>query len=77
MVKLDRLGLIELLPKKRVRPLTARRIQWWLIRLAQKFDEVAELDVNVKPTEKQGYGLMIALRPWAYRNVILNDSVAA
>lgn len=22
------------------------------------------------PTEKRGYGLMIAMRPWVYRNVV-------
>ncbi len=120
LVKLDKLGLIELQPENRVRLLTARRIHWRrdgavrrlyeqevkqaflkdefsegvarfgfesaelapesarlilrrLIRLTQEFDELAEMDVNLKPTEKRGYGLMVALRPWAYWNIILSE----
>jgi transcriptional regulator with XRE-family HTH domain len=118
LVKLDKLGLIELQPGNRVRLLTARRIQWrkdgmvrrmyerdvklaflqhsfsedhshfgfesaelapesarMILRkmasLSQEFDELAELDVNLKPDQKRGYGLMVALRPWAYWNIIL------
>jgi len=123
LAKLDKLGLIELQPRNRVRLLTARRIQWRrdgpvrrlyerevkqaflkdsfaegvahfgfesaelapesarliqrrLTRLTREFDEVAELDVNLEPVEKRGYGLMVALRPWAYWNIILNDTIA-
>jgi hypothetical protein len=47
-----------------------------LARLTREFDEVAELDVNLEPVEKRGYGLMVALRPWAYWNIILNDTIA-
>jgi len=121
LVKLDRLGLIELQPRNRVRLLTARRIQWRrdgpvrrlyerevkqaflhdafsentahfgfesaelapesarliqrrLNRLTREFDELAELDTGLEPSGKRGYGLMVALRPWAYWNIILNDN---
>lgn len=121
LVKLDKLGLIELLPKNRVHLLTARRIQWRkdgmvrrmyerdvkqaflqhefaednshfgfesaglapesarmisrkLANLSLEFDELAELDVNLKPDQKRGYGLMVALRPWAYWNIVLNEN---
>ncbi len=121
LVKLDKLGLIELQPKNRVRLLTARRIQWRkdgmvrrmyerdvkraflqhgfsednshfgfesaelapesarmisrkLANLSLEFDELAELDVNLKPDQKRGYGLMVALRPWAYWNIVLNEN---
>ena len=121
LVKLDKLGLIELLPGNRVRLLTARRIQWRkdgmvrrmyerdvkqaflqhefaednsqfgfesaelapesarmisrkLANLRLEFDELAELDVNLKPDQKRGYGLMVALRPWAYWNIVLNEN---
>jgi DNA-binding Xre family transcriptional regulator len=121
LVKLDKLGLIELQPGNRVRLLTARRIQWRkdgmirrmyerdvklaflqhsfsednshfgfesaelapesarmilrkLANLSLEFDELAELDVNLNPDQKRGYGLMVALRPWAYWNIVLNDS---
>ena len=121
LVKLDKLGLIELLPGNRVRLLTARRIQWRkdgmirrmyerdvklaflqhsfsedhshfgfesaelapesarmilrkLTNLSLEFDELAELDVNLKPDQKRGYGLMVALRPWAYWNIVLDEN---
>ena len=54
-------------------PESARLILRRLTRLTQEFDEMAELDVNLKPTEKRGYGLMVALRPWAYWNIILSE----
>lgn len=123
LVRLDRLGLIELQPENRVRLLTARRIQWRregpvrrlyerevkqaflhdrfaentahfgfesaelapesarlivrrLNRVIREFDELAELDVNLQPAEKRGYGLMVALRPWAYWNIVLHDSAS-
>jgi transcriptional regulator with XRE-family HTH domain len=121
LARLDRLGLIDLLPGNRVRLLTARRIQWRrsgpvrrlyerevkraflqddfadsvshfsfdsaelsessarqfrrrLARLARDFDETAELDVELPPAEKRGYGLMVALRPWAYWNIVLDEN---
>jgi len=55
-------------------PESARLIKRRLSRLSREFDELAELDVNLKPTEKRGYGLMVALRPWAYWNIVLDDS---
>jgi transcriptional regulator with XRE-family HTH domain len=123
LAKLDRLGLIELLPGNRVRRLTARRIQWRrdgpvrrlyerevklaflhdrfdastalfgfesaelapesarlirrrLGRITREFDELAEMDVNLQPAEKKGYGLMVALRPWAYWNIVLDGGGA-
>lgn len=123
LASLDRLGLIELQPKNRVRLLTARRIQWRrdgpvrrlyerevkqaflhdafaestaqfgfesaelapesarlvqrrLVRITREFDELAELDVNLEPAQKRGYGLMVALRPWAYWNIVLSDDSA-
>jgi transcriptional regulator with XRE-family HTH domain len=55
-------------------PESARLILRRLSRVTREFDELAELDVNLGPTEKRGYGLMVALRPWAYWNIILSDS---
>ena len=55
-------------------PESARLVQRRLKRLAREFDELAELDVNLGPTEKRGYGLMVALRPWAYWNIVLDDT---
>ena len=43
-------------------------------RITREFDELAELDVNLGPTEKRGYGLMVALRPWAYWNIVLHEN---
>jgi len=55
-------------------PESARLIQRRLTRVTRAFDEMAELDVNLEPTGKRGYGLMVALRPWAYWNIVLNDN---
>jgi DNA-binding Xre family transcriptional regulator len=55
-------------------PESARLIRRRLMRLIREFDELAELDVNLAPTEKRGFGLMVALRPWAYWNIILTDA---
>lgn len=55
-------------------PESARLILRRLARVTREFDELAELDVNLEPTGKRGYGLMVALRPWAYWNIVLNDS---
>jgi transcriptional regulator with XRE-family HTH domain len=55
-------------------PESARLILRRLTRVTREFDELAELDVNLEPTGKRGYGLMVALRPWAYWNIVLNDS---
>lgn len=52
-------------------PESARLIRRRLARLSREFDELAELDTNLKPKEKRGYGLMIAIRPWAYWNIVL------
>jgi transcriptional regulator with XRE-family HTH domain len=54
-------------------PESARLILRRLTRVTREFDELAELDVNLDPTGKRGYGLMVALRPWAYWNIVLND----
>jgi hypothetical protein len=53
-------------------PESARLIQKRLRGLTREFDELAELDVNLSPSEKRGYGLMVALRPWAYWSIVLN-----
>ena len=55
-------------------PESARLILRRLIRVVQEFDELAELDMNLEPTQKRGYGLMVAIRPWAYWNLIINDA---
>jgi transcriptional regulator with XRE-family HTH domain len=47
-----------------------------LARLAREFDEAAELDVDLPPDEKRGYGLMLALRPWAYWNIVLDENAS-
>jgi len=57
-------------------PESARLICQRLQRVHQEFDELAELDVSLPYTEKRGYGLMIAIRPWAYWSIVLeNDSL--
>lgn len=120
LAQLDRLGLIELQPKNKVRLLTERRIKWRrdgavrrlyerevkqaflkdgfsegissysfesaelapesarliqrrLARLSRELDELAELDAKLTPKEKRGYGLMVAMRPWAYWNIVLKS----
>jgi DNA-binding Xre family transcriptional regulator len=55
-----------------ISPESARLIQRRLTRLIQEFDELAELDMNLEHTEKRGYGLMVALRPWAYWNLVMD-----
>ena len=55
-------------------PESARLILRRLTRLTREFDEMAELDQNLEHGEKRGYGLMVALRPWAYWNIVLNDN---
>ena len=37
-----------------------------LEKLSQEFDELAELDLNVPRKKKRSIGLMLALRPWTY-----------
>ena len=113
LTRLDRLKLLDLYPKNRVRLRTSRRIVWrangairkqyerqvqeqfmnyrftesdelfWLDtselsdaslkvllrkleKLSQEFDELAELDFNVPRKEKRSIGLMLAVRPWTY-----------
>lgn len=113
LTRLDRLKLLDLYPKNRVRLRTSRRIVWrtdgairkqyerqvkdqfmkyrfretdelfWLEtselsdaslkvlirkleKLSQEFDELAELDLNVPRKKKRSIGLMLALRPWTY-----------
>ena len=114
---LDRLRLIELQPKNRVRLLTNRRIAWRaggpirkryesevkqdfvstaftgpeeslsfetaelseasisvlnrrLARLAREFDDLADLDLHVPPEDKRNVGLMLAIRPWTYWQIL-------
>jgi len=55
-------------------PESARMVQRKLVRVQQDFDELAELDAKLPHTEKRGYGLMVALRPWAYWNIVLNNA---
>ena len=55
-------------------PESARMILRKMANLSREFDELAELDVNLKPDRKRGYGLMVALRPWAYWKIILNEN---
>lgn len=54
-------------------PESAMLIKRRLARLARDFDELAELDEGLSPNEKRGYGLMVAIRPWAYWNVVLGQ----
>ena len=53
-------------------PESARLILRRLTRLTRDFDEMAEMDQNLQATEKRGYGLMVAIRPWAYWNIVLD-----
>jgi transcriptional regulator with XRE-family HTH domain len=41
-----------------------------LERLSQDFDELAELDMTVPRRKKQSFGLMLALRPWTYWDIL-------
>lgn len=113
LTRLDRLKLIDLYPRNRVRLLTSRRIVWrtdgpirkryerqvkeqfmryrfreddelfWLDtselsdasvkvllrkldRLSQEFDELAELDLNLPRKKKRSIGMLLALRPWTF-----------
>ena len=117
LTRLDRLKLIDLHPKNRVRLRTARRILWrpdgpirrkyerevkaqflnhrfkgrdeWLSlestelseasikvllrkleRLSQDFGELADIDMGLPRGKKQSFGLMLALRPWTYWDVL-------
>ena len=54
-------------------PESARLIIRRMGRLGEEFDELTELDRNLGPTQKQGFGLMVAMRPWAYWNIIFSD----
>jgi transcriptional regulator with XRE-family HTH domain len=53
-------------------PESARLILRRLTRLTRDFDEMAEMDQSLQATEKRGYGLMVAIRPWAYWNIVLD-----
>ncbi|NNJ65772.1 MAG: hypothetical protein HKP16_09405 [Xanthomonadales bacterium] len=53
---------------------SARQIRRRLARLVREFDETAELDVDLAPADKRGFGLMVALRPWAYWNIVLDEN---
>ena len=117
LIRLDRLKLIDLYPKNRVRLLVSRRIVWrpdgpirrqyerqvkaqfltygfkdddeWfsvettelsdasikvltrkLERLARDFDELADLDLTQPKERKRGFGLLLALRPWTYWQIL-------
>jgi transcriptional regulator with XRE-family HTH domain len=54
-------------------PESAGLIRRRLTRLVREFDELAEMDVKLASDEKRGYGLMVALRPWAYWHVVLGQ----
>jgi len=117
LTRLDRLKLIDLYPKNRVRLLVSRPIVWrpdgpirrqyerevkaqflaygfkneddWfslettelseasikvltrkLERLSRDFDDLADLDLNQPKDRKRGFGLMLALRPWTYWQIL-------
>ncbi|MDH3646938.1 MAG: helix-turn-helix transcriptional regulator [Gammaproteobacteria bacterium] len=117
LARLDRLRLIELHPKNRVRLMTNRRIAWRadgpirklyeqevkqdfvrskftgrddaltfetaelseaaisvltrrLARLEREFDDLADLDMNLPPEQKRNVGLMLAMRPWTYWQIL-------
>ncbi len=117
LTRLDRLKLIDLYPKNRVRLLVSRRIVWrpdgpirrqyekqvkaqfvdyrfrgndeWLSletselseasvkvlvrkleKLSREFDELAELDMNLPRKKKSSTGLLLAMRPWTYWQIL-------
>lgn len=117
LAHLDKLLLIELLPKNRIRLLTQRRIEWRpggpirklyeeqvkqdfvrskfdaagalqrfetaelsvasisvlarrLDRLAREFDDLADLDMHLPAEQKRNVGLMLAMRPWTYWQIL-------
>jgi DNA-binding Xre family transcriptional regulator len=41
-----------------------------LARLTQDFDELADLDLNLPKERKRSFGLMLALRPWTYWQIL-------
>ncbi len=41
-----------------------------LERLSQDFDELAEIDMSLPRDRKQSFGLMLALRPWTYWDIL-------
>lgn len=41
-----------------------------LERLAQEFDELADLDISMPESRKKAYGLMIGFRPWSYWSIL-------
>ena len=45
-----------------------------LEKLSQEFDELAELDLNVPRKKKRSIGLMLALRPWTYWQLLEQTS---
>ncbi|MDH3588515.1 MAG: helix-turn-helix transcriptional regulator [Gammaproteobacteria bacterium] len=44
----------------------ARRLE----RLSREFDDLADLDLNVAPEKKRNVGLMLAMRPWTYWQIL-------
>ena len=121
LLALDRLKLIELQPKNKVRLLTSRRIVWRpdgpirrqyerqvkaqflsyrfdeddellrlettqlsdasvkvlvrkLDRLSREFDDLAELDMNLPHKKKRSFGMMLALRPWTYWQILEQET---
>lgn len=118
---LDRLKLIDLYPKNRVRLLVSRRIVWrpdgpirrqyekhvkaqfvdygfrdadeWLSletselseasikvlgrkleKLSREFDELADLDMTLPRKKKTSVGLMLAMRPWTYWQILEKET---
>jgi DNA-binding Xre family transcriptional regulator len=41
-----------------------------LERLSQDFDELAEIDMSLPREKKRSFGLMLALRPWTYWDIL-------
>lgn len=41
-----------------------------LARLAKEFDDLADLDLHLPPERKRNVGLMLALRPWTYWQIL-------
>jgi DNA-binding Xre family transcriptional regulator len=117
LAHLDKLQLIELLPKNRVHLLTQRRIEWRpdgpirklyedqvkrdfvrskfdapgelqrfataelslasisvlarrLDRLVREFDDLADLDMHLPAEQKRNVGMMLAMRPWTYWQIL-------
>lgn len=56
---------------------SARLLMRRVDRIIREFDDLADMDSGLPAADRRGYGLMVALRPWAYWNVVLGNGKGA